>query len=357
MSMLRTIREKKGLTVSQLAARASIPSRVIGDYEEGRSPIPLAHAKLLAKALWVPIEDLMPPAGSVPPSAQTPGPRAQQQQAIDRAQPAPANVPSAVTQPAPATENGHGAGISRGPARDMSGGAHNVQTQPQRARPPGSVNVAGEGQRGARPTRAARVSTPLTEGQLQELTHLSQRLQISREKLEERVGKALTALSRPEAKEWIKRLRAMADEIAPTQKIRFGQWPEAQEDLEAAYLREQRDAGAAFTFKLFNGEQITGTILDFTPYTITVKADDGEETVLRKLAIAYYRRQTLSDAGSPDQTADSAPDTVATPLADQSAHVHERDDRHQAVGDSITSDHAGAPDAPEEDDMDRDRGA
>src|SRR5216117_3574860 len=69
MNMLRSIRERKGLTVSQLAARASIPTRVLAEYEEGRQPIPLAHAKLLAKALWVQIEDLMPPAGSVPPPA------------------------------------------------------------------------------------------------------------------------------------------------------------------------------------------------------------------------------------------------------------------------------------------------
>jgi transcriptional regulator with XRE-family HTH domain len=68
MSNLRSVRERKGLTVSQLAAKASIPSRVIADYEDGRQSITLAHAKLLAKALWVGIEDLMPPAGSTPPS-------------------------------------------------------------------------------------------------------------------------------------------------------------------------------------------------------------------------------------------------------------------------------------------------
>src|ERR1044071_3139872 len=64
MSMLRSIREKKGLTVGQLAARASISTRTLTEYEEGRQPIPLSHAKVLAKALWVQIEDLIPPAGS-----------------------------------------------------------------------------------------------------------------------------------------------------------------------------------------------------------------------------------------------------------------------------------------------------
>src|SRR5437868_14384598 len=72
MNMLRSIREKKGLTIGQLAARASIPTRILAEYEEGRQPIPLPHAKLIAKALWVPIEELMPPAGSVPPPAPRP---------------------------------------------------------------------------------------------------------------------------------------------------------------------------------------------------------------------------------------------------------------------------------------------
>ena len=49
MNMLRSIREKKGLTIGQLAARASIPTRILAEYEEGRQPIPLPHAKLIAK--------------------------------------------------------------------------------------------------------------------------------------------------------------------------------------------------------------------------------------------------------------------------------------------------------------------
>src|SRR5438874_12621536 len=71
MNMLRSIREKKGLTVGQLAARASIPSRVLTEYEEGRQPIPLPHAKLLAKALWVQMEDLLPAASSMPQQSST----------------------------------------------------------------------------------------------------------------------------------------------------------------------------------------------------------------------------------------------------------------------------------------------
>src|SRR3954453_5341874 len=74
MKMQRSKRERKPPPVGQLAARASIPSRVLTEYEEGRQPIPLPHAKLLAKALWVQIEDLLPAAGSTPRPAPNPAP-------------------------------------------------------------------------------------------------------------------------------------------------------------------------------------------------------------------------------------------------------------------------------------------
>lgn len=320
MNMLRSIREKKGLTISQLAARASISARVIGDYEEGRQPIPLSHAKLLAKALWVPIEDLMPLAGSVPPPTYT----ATTTTASPQAAPQPQQAAAATSYPAArATNSQQPTAATSAPA--TSSVPPGAQGQPQMARPTGVAGPPAEAQKPLRPTRTSRITTPLTEGQLQELMHLSQRLQIAPEQLEERVGKPLATLTRPDAKEWIKRLRAMADEIAPTQKIRFGQWPEAQEDHEAAYLREQRDAGAPFMFKLFNGEQITGTVSDFTPYTITIRTDAEEEMVLRKLSIAYYRRQPAPD--------------------------------HQPSEAGINSDHAGVPAVPSEDNMDEDRGA
>jgi sRNA-binding regulator protein Hfq len=130
--------------------------------------------------------------------------------------------------------------------------------------------------------------------------HLAVRLQIDNTQLEERVGKGLSTLKRGEAKEWIKKLRGMADEVAPGTKIRYGQWPEAKEDREALYLQEQKEGRAAFLFKLFNGETFTGAISDFTAYTITVKLTGkqaDEDLVLRKLAIAYYRRLPTGEEG------------------------------------------------------------
>jgi sRNA-binding regulator protein Hfq len=199
-------------------------------------------------------------------------------------------------------------------------------------------------------------------------------LEIDQQQMEARIGKQLADLTRPEARDWIKKLRSIADEIAPSQRVHYGVWPEAHEDREAAYLRQQRDSNATFSFKLFNGEQFDGTLVDFTPYTITVRPSDGDEVVLRKLAIAYYRRtgQGEGRGTSPSgfvatnlgedallvpaaaQAPEASEATAATPA--QQSHDHARDDHHQPVVTDTDSDHVGEPDVPEEDNMDEDRG-
>ena len=194
---------------------------------------------------------------------------------------------------------------------------------------------------------------------------LAARLEAEQSHLEERMGKPFGELTRPEAKDWIKRLRAMADEIAPTGRVRFGQWPGAREDREAVYLTQQRDAAAQLTFKLFNGEQFTGTIADFTPYTITIRAD-GSEVVLRKLAIAYYRQ--AADAGSVDGAEPTVGDEQPASQAAPEAAVKEAAPRkarasakaapevHQPVVDDLESDRPDVLQTPEADNMDEDRG-
>ncbi len=212
---------------------------------------------------------------------------------------------------------------------------------------------------------------------MQELSRLALRLEIDQQQMEARIGKQLAELTRPEARDWIKKLRSIADEIAPSQKVHYGAWPEAHEDREAAYLRQQRDASARFTFKLFNGEQFDGTLVDFTPYTITVKLDGGdEEVVLRKLAIAYYRRTGQGEATAATsgnyvttnagenallvpaatEAAGTSADTGEAIAGGQQAHDHSRDDHHQPLASGVDSDRTGEPETPEEDNMDEDRG-
>jgi sRNA-binding regulator protein Hfq len=141
------------------------------------------------------------------------------------------------------------------------------------------------------------VTMPATEGQMTEIMRLAARLNLSTAQLETQFGRALADITRFDAREWIKQLREEAATKAPPSKIHFGQWPGLKDDLEAVYLNEQKEAAAPFRFVLFNGEALEGPISDFTPYTITIaEAASGNQIVLRKLAIAYYRR--LGEGGT-----------------------------------------------------------
>ena len=344
MSALRAIREKKGFSLSQLASRAGIPARVLGEYEEGAQTIPLAHARLLAKALWVQIEELMPPAGAAPVQSARPAVTAE---SIPAPLPLPIEQSRNQTIAPPQVDPGRPASTpTQRPAYEQA--APVAPPRQSQASPP--AQAARE--QTVKPSRARseRVSTPpapLSEGQMQELLHLASRLEVTREQLEERVGKALDTLNRLEAKEWMKRLRAMADELAPSSRARYGRWPATQEDREATYLAKQVNEGASFAFKLFNGESFQGTITDFTPYTITLKSSEaGEEVVLRKLAVAYYRKRNGEAAEEPGAGGEG----------DTHSHDHARDDAHQPLDRGVDSDRTGQPDTPERDKMDEDRG-
>jgi hypothetical protein len=59
---------------------------------------------------------------------------------------------------------------------------------------------------------------------------------------------------------------------------------------------------------LFNGEVFNGRIVDFTPYTITLQqegADEAEQVILRKLAVAYYQRTAPGTGEQPAMTEDA----------------------------------------------------
>jgi transcriptional regulator with XRE-family HTH domain len=353
MSTLRNLRERKGLTVSQLAAKASIPSRVITEYEEGHLAMTLAHAKILAKALWVGIEDIMPRAGAtvVPSSlSQTPGYSPSQPPA-----PRPGPPPSVAQAQAPLPA----------PSRivPVDGLAHSAGPDPQAVvvqRPPRTSNAeTASHTRGSngREAGAARGNpkppsppSAISSGQLQELERLAIKLEIDVAQLEERLGKKLADLTRPEAKDWIKRVRAMAEEIAPGKKG-YGPWPGGQIDQEAQYLAAQKEAGARFMFKLFDGEEVRGVITDFTPYTITISTDgSGDDLVLRKLAVAYYKRTSTSSSDEtppPTQKRTRQPKVKPDTQAPLPVPVPQSD---------IDSDRIGEPVIPERDNMDEDRG-
>lgn len=370
MSMLRNIRERKGLTLGQLAARASIPSRTLTEYEEGRQPIPLSHAKLLAKALWVQIEDLMPPAGSTPPPPRpaAPAPPAPQPRpAAATPSPAPPSSGNGVLQagpapqptyqartaeapapprPAPVQHPTHGAGV---PPREVS--AHGAPARPSG---PGGPPRSASGGRPVRPPRPApSPPKPISEGQTEELLRLASRLEMDQPELETKLGKSLGSLTRSDAKDWIKKLRDQVNEESPGGKVHYGQWPGSREDEEALYLAKQRDAGTTLVFKLFNGDEFRGKVIDFTPYTITIQvALGGEEMVLRKLAIIYYRQVGGPAEAEPAPRAEATPAEVPAIVDAGAAAEHS----HPTAEEGVDSDRTGEPIVPERDHMDEDRG-
>ena len=155
----------------------------------------------------------------------------------------------------------------------------------------------------------------------------------------------MAELNRPEAKEWIKRARGMAEEIAPSRKMPYGQWPEGREDQEAAYLKSQQDAGSYFLFKLFNGEAFSGAITDFTPYTITIKEHgngdgDGASQAGDRLLSPHGR--TCREGGRQTEQG--------------KARSQAAEEQHQPLDTGVDSDRPDEPAGPEKDSMDEDRG-
>lgn len=264
MNKLRSIREKKGLTLGQLSARASIPSRLINDYEIGQQLIPLPHAKLLAKALWVKVEDILPPA----------------------------NAPAGIATPPPLTPH-----PTPPPEQQMVAPSEDGQrTMPseQRGNPPRPGWGSPPKPRGAKPPKPAKpkqepIILPATEGQVQEIMRQGHRAGLSEEEIATEVGKPLTELDRMQAREWIRNMRERAASLTEEAK-KSPATTKLPDDREPEYLTEQQKAGAIFSFTMFDGQIFTGQIKDYTPYTIVIVSDDGNDVVLRKLAIAYYQK-------------------------------------------------------------------
>ena len=212
----------------------------------------------------------------------------------------------------------------------------------------------GQGQGGRPPRSAPSPPKPITEGQVEELLRLASRLGMEQAQVEQEMGKSVQTLTRPEAKDWIKKFRELTNESSPGSRVRFGQWPGVREDQEASYLEQQREANSSFAFKMFNGDEFRGAISEFTPYTITINANTGGDVVLRKLAIAYYRQIPNGEMTAQDEKPKKPAKTSKSRTA--SAAKDQPQEHHQPLADDLGSDHVGEPAKPEADSMDEDRG-
>ena len=227
------IRRRKRMKVRDLAAKCGVPAPIIHQYEAGEKPISQAHLRQFARALIVDTWDIKPLCDPKP-REQAPG--------------------------------------AAGPARPARG-----------PRPP-------------REPRPPRPPVPVRPTQIEHMLNMARRFpDVDRASLEAQAGKPLEALTQKEASQLIgqlqERIRLEQPSLPkPPFERHRAYLPEGVDGFEFKYLTEVQAAGDGLHVTLFDGSQVEGPIVGFSPYTITLRRSDGEEITVNKLAVAYYRK-------------------------------------------------------------------
>ncbi len=228
---LWALREQKRMSVAALANRTGLPVSLIMEYESGQRSIDPRHLSRLARALYVEEADIKlqsDPRPSPTPSEQPPGPEG---------------------QPTPKT---------RGKA--------------------------------ARAKAAPKPPAPPRPSQLAHLEILLQKLGRSTAELEAELGKPLAELDRSAVSHLLGQLQAELAKRSAATARRRPYLPESVDEFEARYLTAAQEAGDLLHFTLFDGSRLAGRVIGFGPYTITLRAEDGSEVTINKLAIVTYRK-------------------------------------------------------------------
>ncbi|MDY6876622.1 MAG: helix-turn-helix transcriptional regulator [Chloroflexota bacterium] len=226
---LQMIRKHKRMSINQLASKSGISTATLIQYEKGEQEIAPTDLRQLAKALYVDEWDINP-RSSPPPTP----PRKER----------PAEIPRPQKKP------------------------------PREKKPPPKP-------------------LPARDTQISHLLTIAARFDVDRAALEAEIGKPLEELTQKEARFWNNHyMRRMAEEQPPKHPVdrKRAYLPEGIDGFELAYLQEQQEAGAPLHFTLFDSQTFEGAVVGFSPYQITIRATDGDEITLNKLAIAYYRK-------------------------------------------------------------------
>lgn len=166
---------------------------------------------------------------------------------------------------------------------------------PQSTPPPREARPAAPAQE-TRPEKSPKRQPPprpVREGQIAHLLGLAARFDIDRAALEDQIGKPLEQMTEAEGRKWNSHFMQRTKDEKPEKKPfdrRRAYLPEGVDQFESEYLEAVKASGDVVTFTLFNGEQHSGTIVGYCPYSITIHQADGNEMTFNKLAIAYYRR-------------------------------------------------------------------
>jgi transcriptional regulator with XRE-family HTH domain len=226
------VRRRKQMKVRDLAARSGVSASLIHQYEAGEKTISQAHMRQLARALIVDTWDIKP-LSDPKPRTKAPAPR-----------------------PKP----------------------------PRELRPP-------------KEPKPARLPAPVRPSQIEHLLLLAERFpDVDRASLEAQAGKPLEELTAKEASGLLSQLQErIQEEQPPPPKKPFDRHraylPEGVDEFEMKYLTAAQEAGDTLSVTLFDGSQLEGQIVGFSPYAITLHPSGGEEITVNKLAIAFYRKQ------------------------------------------------------------------
>jgi len=247
---LWALREQKKLSVATLASRAGLPIGLIMEYESGQRSIDPRHLARLGRALYVEESEI-----------------------------------KLHSDPRP----GWGA-LERQPRRDEG----------RPPAPPGVFQATKPPrEKSPRPPRPAPVPRPPAPARPSQITHLQDlllRLGRSQEEIEAEVGKPLAELDRQAASQLLVKLQTEMKEGKTAERHR-AYLPEAVDQFELNYLTAAQQAGDLLGFVLFDNTHLTGRVIGFGPYSITVQREDGSETTLNKLALVSYTKAAAGKEG------------------------------------------------------------
>jgi transcriptional regulator with XRE-family HTH domain/sRNA-binding regulator protein Hfq len=289
---LRPIREKKGLTLAQLAGKTSISIRTLQSYEAGERTIAAEDLKKLSRVLFAASSEILQPSEPPPPEPVVTRP------APPVAPPSPR--PSYTPPPSPSLEESHRPPVSsmetyRTPPPPAEAYRRPPPMPPRgemrRPFPDGAPSPRPPMPRPPRPARAPRAPGPATAGQREQIRNLARRMGLDDVAVEERVGAPLATLDHLGARGAIAKLRQEMEDSG-TWQPRVGEGV----DQEGEYLGKLRDRHVGVVVQLINGERVEGVITDYTPYVIRVQDEaSGSDVTVRKLAIAYYQTKGRVD--------------------------------------------------------------
>lgn len=249
---LWALREQRKLSVATLASRAGLPIGLIMEYESGQRSVDVRHIGRLARALYV------------------------EEAAIRmRSDPRPGTGP-----------------LERAPRREE--------------RPPRPAEEAAEfaprrsRERGATPRLAptSRPPVPPRPSQIAHLQDLLQRLDRSQAEFEAQLGQPLAGLDRLSISKALATLQTELRTGATPNRHR-AHLPEAVDEFERQYLTAAQESGARLRLNLFDGATLSGQVLGFSPYSLTIRQADGSETTVNKLALVSYTRLPGSEEPTP----------------------------------------------------------